>query len=132
MAKSAPKARNAAAHPHARYRSLVCDTHHKPLFPFEQLGLDGGNQSNLPISCQIDRLAANVSFRSLLQAREGLAPILGLGGPRYFPTVDGQLSFAPRSDVDLELVLPDGRKELLYRSALTNGQVLVWLPIGCT
>jgi hypothetical protein len=49
----------------------------------EQLGVDGGDQSNLSISSQIDRLATDISFRGLLQAGKCLAPIPGLGGPRY-------------------------------------------------
>src|SRR5262249_26132824 len=107
-----------------RDRSLVCDAYHEPFFPLEQLRLDGGDQSNLSLPSQIDRLATDISFRSLLEAGKCLAPIPGLGGPRYFPTVHGQLAFAPGSDVDLELLLPDLRKELLNRCAPTAGRSL--------
>ena len=41
-----------------------------------------------------------------------------------------ELAFAPGCDVDLELVLPNGRKELLDRGALTHREVLVCFPIG--
>ena len=70
---------------------------------------------------------ARVSFGGMLEASEGLVPILCFGGPRYFQAVHLQLSFAPRRDIDFETVLPKGGEELLDRRALADGQIFV----GC-
>src|SRR3954470_23131794 len=77
----------------------------------------------------IDGLAAQVFLGSLLELGEGLVPVLRIGSPCYFKTVYSELSLPPRRDIDLQVVLPDCRKELLNRGTLTRWQVLVWLPI---
>ena len=68
-------------------------------------------------------------FGGLLQVGEGLAPVLCLGSPRHLDAVYLELAFAPGCDVDLELVLANGRKELLDRGALAHREVLVCFPI---
>ena len=54
---------------------------------------------------------------------QGVASVLCLGSPRHLDAIYLQLAFAPGSDVDLELVLPDGRKELLDLGAPSHRNI---------
>jgi hypothetical protein len=69
------------------YGLLVRYADHQSFFPFQQFSLYGRYQPSLAIMRQVDRFASHVSFGCLLEAGEGLAPVLRFGSPCYLKTV---------------------------------------------
>ena len=58
-----------------------------------------------------------------------MAPVLGVVDVSDFSPVDLQMALAPGRDIHLEFVVPDGRDPLLKGGTLSNGKVLIGLPI---
>ena len=103
-------------------RSIIGDADDEPPLALEELCFGG---RDLDVTCRLDSLLLQILLGAVRELAEGLTSVFGIVDPRYFLAIDLQLAFAPRSDLDLELVVPNGRKEFLLGRALANGQGLI-------
>ena len=110
-------------------RIFVGDADDEALLAFEELGFDGGDHGRLPLAVGFERLPLQVALGDFLELAKGLASVLGIVDVRDLPAVDLQMALAPGSDIDLELVVPHRRDELLHRRASPRRPGLDRLPI---